>query len=207
MSDSIAIQSRNVSGAAVHAVGVARPLRVPGRAVADGDEVAFAIGAGAVAGVAGAWAMTQFHVAVYGRGLTGAREPQSHRPVDRVDQDATMKAAAEVAGLAGRTLSQDERRRGGVLVHYAFGATVGAAYALLARFWPAVRAGGGMPFGALVWLLADEIGLPAAGLAHGPRTYRAEVHVEMLAAHLVFGRATDAALDVVHSTSGRPEHG
>ena len=37
--------------------------------------------------------MTQFHTLLYGGGVTGAHEPQSHRPVDE-DGDAAMKAAA-----------------------------------------------------------------------------------------------------------------
>ena len=160
------------------------------------------LAAGAIAGAAGAWAMTQLHVSLYGRGVTGSREPQSHRPVDQPDQDAAMKAAAQVVSLADYTLTQRQKRQGAVIVHYIFGASLGALYGAIAARWPRARWGAGLPFGALVWAIADEAALPALGLAHGPAAYPTSVHAEMLAAHLLFGSATDAALTTVYRGLG-----
>lgn len=152
------------------------------------------LAAGALGGLVGSWVMTQFHVALYGRGVTDTREPQSHRPVSAQD-DATTKAADVIARTTTqRRLSRREKQVGGPAVHYAFGASTGALYGLLSAYTPAVRRGAGIPFGIAVWLVADEIMLPLLRLAKGPRAYPAAVHGEMLAAHIVFGLATDAAL-------------
>ena len=54
-----------------------------------------------------------------------------------------------------------------------------------------VTALAGIPFGAALWLAADEIGVPAAGLAKGPAEYPVSKHASALAAHLVYGATTE----------------
>jgi putative membrane protein len=150
------------------------------------------ITAGVIGALAGGWAMTQFHVLLYGRGVTGTREPQSHRPVDG-DDDAATKAAEIVAReIAGHGLTKREKQAAAPAVHYAFSAFVGAIYGAAIELAPAARAGRGTAFGAVVWLVADEVALPLLRLAKGPAAYPLSTHAEMLAAHLVFGWTTDA---------------
>jgi len=149
------------------------------------------VAAGIVGGLAASWLMTRFHVALYGGGVTGVEEPQSHRPVDGGRHDPTTKAAdVAVTAVTSAPLTQEEKRVAGPVVHYLFGASMGALYGGLAHVWPAASAGAGVPFGLGVWLLADEIALPALGLAEGPGAYPFSTHAEMLAAHAVFGLAT-----------------
>jgi putative membrane protein len=156
--------------------------------------VAAAIVAGTIGGLVASWAMTRFHVALYGGGVTGVEEPQSHRPVDGGLNDPATKLADEIAiAVTDVPLTYDEKRVAGPLVHYAFGAGMGATYGLLSRTWPEVQRGSGVPFGIGVWAVADEIALPLLGLAHGPRAYPFAIHAEMLAAHVVFGYTTHVA--------------
>jgi hypothetical protein len=136
--------------------------------------------------------MTQFHVLLYGRGVTGTREPQSHRPVAG-DDDATTKAADVIAReITGERLTRTEKQLAGPAVHYAFSAFVGAIYGAAIEITPAARLGRGAAFGGLVWLVADEVALPLLRLAKHPFAYPISTHAEMLAAHLVFGWTTDA---------------
>jgi uncharacterized membrane protein YagU involved in acid resistance len=152
------------------------------------------LAAGAASGIVGSWVMTQFHVSMYGRGVTGTREPQSHRPVEGDDDAATLTADAVAQTATGRSLGEAGKRIGGPLVHYAFGTSVGMIYgAALARALT-LRHGYGVAFGLLVWIVADEALLPVLGLARGPRAYPAAVHLEMLAAHVVFGIVTHSML-------------
>jgi hypothetical protein len=152
--------------------------------------VARGVAAGFIGGIVGGWAMTQFHTLLYGGGVTGTHEPQSHRPVDE-DGDAAMKAAAaSYRAAAGDDLAYKQKQSGGVIVHYAFAASCGAAYGLAVGVWPTIGRGFGLPFGAVLWLAADELAMPLLGLAKGPAAYPATVHAEMLAAHLVYGAAT-----------------
>ena len=168
------------------------------------------VAAGLVGGLAASWVMTRFHVALYGGGLTGVEEPQSHRPVDGGRHDpATKMADVAVTAVTSAPLTQAEKRVAGPVVHYLFGASMGALYGGLAHAWPAATAGAGVPFGVGVWLLADEIALPALGLAEGPQAYPFSTHAEMLAAHVVFGLTTHAVTRQVLqlATSGVAEDG
>lgn len=163
------------------------------------------VAAGIVGGLAASWVMTRFHVALYGGGVTGIEEPQSHRPVDGGHHDPTTKAAdVAVSAVTSSPLTPAEKRVAGPVMHYLFGAGMGALYGGLAHVWPAARAGAGVPFGLGVWLVADEVALPALGLAEGPRAYPFSTHAEMLAAHVVFGLTTHAVTrQVLQSTTSR----
>lgn len=165
------------------------------------------LAAGIVGGLVASWVMTRFHVALYGGGVTGAEEPQSHRPVDGGRNDPATKLADEVTtAVTSAPLTRDEKQIAGPVVHYLFGASMGALYGTLSHAWPVVAVGAGVPFGLGVWLLADEIALPALGLAHGPRAYPFSTHAEMLAAHVVFGLATHVATGQVLRITTKTSH-
>lgn len=154
------------------------------------------VAAGVVGGLIASWVMTRFHVALYGGGVTGVEEPQSHRPVDGGRNDATTKAAdAAVTAVTSAPLTHAEKQVAGPVVHYLFGASMGAIYGALSHARPELTAGAGMPFGVAVWLLADEVALPLVGLAERPQAYPFSTHAEMLAAHLLFGLTTHVAAD------------
>lgn len=95
--------------------------------------------------------------------------------------------------IAGRRLSEAEKRVGGSLVHYAFGDATGAFYGVLCETRPEAAVGGGLPFGAAVWLVADEVGVPLAGFADNPLQYPVARHASALATHLAFGATVEAA--------------
>jgi uncharacterized membrane protein YagU involved in acid resistance len=44
-----------------------------------------------------------------------------------------------------------------------------------------------LPFGAAVWLIADEGIVPAAGLSKSPAEYPLSIHAYAFTSHLVFG--------------------
>jgi uncharacterized membrane protein YagU involved in acid resistance len=150
--------------------------------------------AGAVAGLIGSFAMTRFHVALSGRGLTDAEEPQSNKPVDGRD-DAAMKTADLVAqSTAGRPLSPTAKKEvGGPAAHYAFGLAAGALFGALRELMPCSSIARGGPYGAAVWVAADQLALPLAGLSPWPlKAYPPSVNLQHLTAHLVYGWATAA---------------
>jgi hypothetical protein len=107
-------------------------------------------------------------------------------------EDATVKAAKRISrGVFHHELDEQEKKVAGPAVHYAMGAVSGAVYGAAAELAPAVSLGAGLPFGAAVWLLADEVAVPAFGLSKSPREYPPEVHAQALGAHLVYGLTTD----------------
>ncbi|MDQ6892997.1 MAG: DUF1440 domain-containing protein [Acidobacteriota bacterium] len=104
---------------------------------------------------------------------------------------ATEKAADGLAGLFDVELDRSDRKTAGSLLHYTFGGAVGAIYGAAAEIAPAVTNGAGVPFGTSVWLAADEIGTPSAGLAKPPSEYPLSVHLQSLAAHVAYGAVTE----------------
>jgi putative membrane protein len=106
---------------------------------------------------------------------------------DPEDDSAERMANAVSVGFTGRALTKEEKDIGATAFHYAFGASMGAVYGAAADVVPAVTAGAGVPYGALIWLGADEGVVPLIGLSKTPEKYPASVHASALAAHLVYG--------------------
>jgi uncharacterized membrane protein YagU involved in acid resistance len=155
-------------------------------------DLARGIASGLVAGLAATWVMTRFQEAVppdaFAR-LFGEEPEDRENDTEKADsRPATVEAAEEATTfLFDHELRDEEEEPAGTVVHYAFGAASGAAYGAAAELAPAVTAGAGLPFGVALWLAADEIGVPAAGLSEPPWEHPPSTHAYGLAAHLVYG--------------------
>ncbi len=137
--------------------------------------------AGALGGLAGATLMGRLHMAA----------AKLSKPKPQQSEDATEKVADAVAKqFAGRRLSRSERKKGGQIVHFAFGAGVGALYGLLAEDFSPVRAGAGALFGVAVYAGAHALAVPALGLAPGPAENGPVREAPELASHVVYGLVT-----------------
>ena len=170
---------------------------------------------GLVAGLAGglvaSWTMNQFQAA-WTRITEGFEKPhgaQSMQPTEGPDpndvldltealgrsnqekehqDDATVETAKVISrNVFGHELKESEKKSAGAAVHYAFGTVTGGLYGAMAEVTPQVTAGAGIPFGAVFWVVADEVTVPALGLAKGPTAYPVSTHVYALASHLVYG--------------------
>jgi putative membrane protein len=138
--------------------------------------------AGAIGGLIGAAAMGPTHV--ISTKVNAAPPPKG--------EDATERVANGIARQAtGRSLARRDRKKGGQLVHFAFGACVGALYGLLASEYPIVTSGGGTLFGAGVYVGAHLIGVPALGLAPTADENGIAAESAELASHLVYGATTE----------------
>ena len=152
--------------------------------------------AGAIAGLAGTWAMTEVQrlwtrvvdgdVPESAGGRHDARDWQERSE----NQNSNELAAQAVAdSILGRSLTRRELRVAAPLMHYLFGAAVGALYGAYAERRRAD--GSGVGFGTTVWLAADEIAMPLLGLSDSTARRPLEMHLQSLVAHLVYGRATE----------------
>ena len=72
------------------------------------------------------------------------------------------------------------------------GAGSGFIYGVAVEVEPLVRTGVGMPFGAAVWLVADDVVVPALGFSKPITAYPLSTHAYALSSHLVFGLTTEA---------------
>ncbi|HEX5966652.1 MAG TPA: DUF1440 domain-containing protein [Pyrinomonadaceae bacterium] len=167
--------------------------------------------AGVAAGLVASWTMNQFQAA-WTRAAAGFEKPhgaQSMKPAEgpnpnetpdlnqafgqskeekEQQDDATVETAKVISKTVfGHELAESEKKPAGAAVHYAFGAATGGLYGAMAEVTPQVTAGAGLPFGAVFWLVADEIGVPLLGLAKGPTAYPASTHAYALASHFVYG--------------------
>lgn len=120
-----------------------------------------------------------------------ARELQEHGS-DEEDDDATERVVSALSqGVFDHKLTEREKNVAGTGVHYAFGVTTGGLYGAVSELVPGVTAGAGLPFGAFIWLTADEGIVPALGLSKLPTEYPLSTHVYSLASHLVYGMTAE----------------
>lgn len=154
--------------------------------------------AGLAGGLAGAWAMTVFQSGwskASDKLKSGEHLPENRRREREQEpdsEDATMKAAARLASLAGRELTYEQKQKAGPLVHYVFGSSMGVLYGVSGELAPAARTGFGTLFGTGVFLGGDEVAVPALGLSKKPTAYPLSTHLYGLASHLVYGLTTEA---------------
>lgn len=160
--------------------------------------------AGAVAGVAGALAMNQFQRiasrlgggreaadATVGLPRTG-RGPQPAQALGNASEDAATRVADVAASAAGYPLTTAGTRQvAGEFVHLAFGAITGAVYGAAVELDPRARVAVGVPFGVVVWALADEAVVPALGLKRSPRQTSAALQGYSLVSHVIYGATTE----------------
>lgn len=140
--------------------------------------------AGLVGGLLAAGAMSLAHR------LVGDLIPKPP-PSAAQDEDSTVKVASQALRLIGRTLAEHEKPLAGTIVHYAFGAGVGAVYGAVAKLVPLVTVAFGLPFGIAVWLGAHVIMVPALGLAEPPIRQPLGKEAHELGLHLVYGVVTE----------------
>ncbi len=180
-----------------------------GRSEQAEGEVLKGLAAGLIGGLVASAVMNQFQ-ALWSKLMEGeershgAQSLQQGAPRDGVgreleeegaeqeEDDATERLAQAVAvKVFDRELTESEKEAAGTAFHYAMGATSGALYGAIAEALPEATAGLGLPFGAAVWVIADEGIIPATGLSKSPTEYPLSVHAYALASHLVYGLTTE----------------
>ena len=82
-------------------------------------------------------------------------------------------------------------------LHWAFGATTGAAYGALAEYYPAASSREGVSFGMTLMALTHENGLPALGIAAAPADQTTREKTSEIASHIVFGLVAETTRRLV----------
>ena len=165
--------------------------------------------AGAAGGLVASWVMNQFQ-ALWGSAMSGIERPHGaqslqhgsprhgvarelqERDSDSESDNAAVRVASVISEkVFGHRLAEGEKEMAGAITHYAMGVTSGGIYGAMAEMTPAATVGAGLPFGAAVWLLADEVVMPALGLSKPAPEYPPATHAYAIASHLVFGLTTE----------------
>jgi len=153
---------------------------------------------GAIAGAVATWLMGQITNYMYQHENPDAREAEDEAHNGKTAYGA---AAEKAAGLAGRSLDNEQRERLGSVIHWALGIGTGAVYGVLRSRFAAVGRLGGAGFGTAFWGLVDEGLVSALGLTPGPAAFPWQTHARGLAGHLTFGTVTDATLRVLDAVA------
>ena len=149
---------------------------------------------GAIAGAVATWLMGKATTALYEHEDSAARQREDDARNGKTAYDV---AAEKAAGLIGTELSDDERKRYGMAIHWALGVGAGALYGLLRPRSESASLAGGMLFGTAFWLIMDETVTPALGLTKGPAAFPWQTHARGLAGHLVFGTVANSTLAAI----------
>jgi hypothetical protein len=149
---------------------------------------------GAIAGAVGTWAMEKATTYMWEHEPPEAR--QRYQEVTG-GKYPPIVAAEKLEQAAGLTLSDEQRKKLAMAIHWGLGIGAGIMYALLRRWLRGVDRYQGLGFGTGFWALVDEGMTPAMGLAKGPTAYPWQAHARGLAGHLAYGLAADTALDVL----------
>jgi hypothetical protein len=147
-----------------------------------------ALCAGFAAGFAGALAQNLFFAAT--KKIAPAPSPEAFTPVEPEQQHEmpTQTVARRVTEQLARRGPLRHPDAAAQAVHFGFGSAWGALYGLAAGTLP--RLGtlkGGLGFGMAVWLVSDDVLLPAFRLSAWPHQYPVKSHLYAIAAHAVYG--------------------
>ena len=156
-----------------------------------GDVVKGAV-AGLIGGLIASFVMSEF------QSLLSALSEEEKKAKKKKEVPANVKAAEEISeAVFDHRLKKSEKEAAGEAMHYAMGATSGLIYGAAAEIAPMTTVGLGLPFGAAVWLVADDVVVPAFGLSKSPTQYPFSTHAYALSSHLVYGLTTDLVRRVV----------
>jgi len=153
---------------------------------------------GAVAGFAGgliaSWVMNEFMTGPGKKIQESVQEPQQQSSEKQSEEEtATMKTADAIVEVTtgGRHLSHEGKQKGGVVVHYGYGAVMGGLYGSLVEYWKAPKAGLGTVFGSVLFGAGDLLAVPALNLGPSPTEQPATSQTNPFLAHLVYGTTTE----------------
>jgi len=151
--------------------------------------------AGLIGGLVGTIVMSEFQKAwSKASQALQCEEGKQQSQAPQESENATMKAAGKLARLGGKELSHQQKKTFGQVVHYLFGTAQGGLYGGVTEL--ARNPGGFLPavlFGAALFGLADEVGVPALGLSGKPSEYPISSHLYGMSAHIVYGMTTEIA--------------
>jgi uncharacterized membrane protein YagU involved in acid resistance len=140
--------------------------------------------AGLLGGIVAAWAMNRFYtIEDWLEGRAGC----GRRPEQRGLEPEAVAMASAAAHILGRGLSETETRVAAQAVHYGVAGLLGTVYGALAAIDRRAAVGMGTGFGLGVWLLADKIALPLAGLSPVPKPTPLAANLFSIGSHLAYG--------------------
>lgn len=154
---------------------------------------------GAAAGAIGVWALDRAdwfmwnHESNESRRRTTAVRPEGEPPAHVM--------ASKIEQMFGLNPTPEEHKLAGDVVHYGIGIAPAVLYALYRDKLPGKGPTRGLLYGLAMFLTQDEVMNSVSGLAAKPKDYPWQAHARGLVAHLVYGVATELALNMMEKTA------
>ncbi len=146
---------------------------------------------GLVGGFVASWTMNEFQKG-WDAASNAISDGNAKKKANEPAEYPTGKTAHAIAKkVLGKPLTQEQRKKAGPIVHYAFGTLLGGLYGATSEFVPKFRTAAGVPYGAAVFVGADEVALPALKLAKWAPAYPVSRHLYGLASHIVWSTTTE----------------
>ena len=139
-----------------------------------------------MAGIVAAFAMQQFLSLWHSK-----KGRQLQEGAFGLDREADINAAQGLwQFLFGKNLAESEAITVARVMHYGYSAAASAGYAVSVHKNPVFQTGFGTVYGAVLWLVGDEIAITLMRLSD-PRSKTKTSHAVAFVAHLVFGSVTE----------------
>ncbi|MBC7798330.1 MAG: DUF1440 domain-containing protein, partial [Pyrinomonadaceae bacterium] len=130
--------------------------------------------AGIIGGLVASWAMGKYQTMISALSENQQSPPQIEA---NREEPANVQAAEAISTTVfDHELTKTEKDPAGEAAHYVMGATSGAIYGVMAEIITETTIAGGLPFGAIVWFVADNIAVPALGLSKSPTKFPIQTH-------------------------------
>ena len=159
---------------------------------------------GSLSGLVGTVLMTQFQN-MWNKASQSAKPQQQEdksKQSEQEDEDSTMKTAGKIAEAAGHELSRDQRKKGGLWVHYGYGTIIGGIFGLIRESAPQslrrvnpVLSGAG--YGTAAFIGGHELAVPALKLSGNPLKVPPADQAAEFFAHLIYGVGTALTYELV----------
>jgi len=150
---------------------------------------------GAIAGAAATWAMDKVTTAMYE--VQPAEVTEREAAARPNGKSSVSNLVDKVEAQTGITVPPARRSLVENAVHYALGVAPGAVYGVLRRRVPFARAGRGLIYGVVLFLVNDEYANTRLGLAGPVDAYPPETHLRGFAGHAVLGVATETGIEIL----------
>jgi hypothetical protein len=127
-------------------------------------------------------------------------------PVQAEEAPSETVVRRFVEGMAKRgPLDEQSKKRLGTILHFRFGAGWGALFGLWRASFPRLWSPAGVAgFSLVVWMVSNNIVMPAFKLAGWPHRYPLRSHAYAIAAHLVYGLGVAGALEAIDHADALP---
>lgn len=142
---------------------------------------------GLAAGTAATFVMEK--VSTYGYQLeneTARHYEENLRNVEYPPEVLARKIAKSVRGVE---LDKETKQKFGVAIHWGYGIVWGGTFGALRERVPLVDSAAGLTFGLGLWLLGDELMMPALGLSPPSTKFPWQNHARAAANHAAYGLA------------------